>query len=115
MARTTKGDTASSSSSVQWLVTRRRCHDRPKGTRPGQCVTDCADARWWVVIAASRPPWTLGHLFGRSARGDLGAYEEGITIGSVRRRMGEKLPGLIANSVDEANTRGHSESRAGSN
>jgi hypothetical protein len=117
MARTTKGDAARGDVVVERAVAWHHAGDvttAQNGLGQGS-ASPTAPMHGWVVTAASWPSRTLGHLLGRRARSDLGAHEEGITIGSVRRRMGEELPGLICNSSGEANTRGQSKSRAGGN
>jgi hypothetical protein len=117
IARTTKGDAARGDVVIERAVAWHHVGDvttARKGLGQGS-VSPTEPMHGWVVTVASWPSWTLGHLLGRRARSDLGADEGGITIGSVRRRVGEELPGLIGNTGGEANTRGHSESRVGSN
>jgi hypothetical protein len=117
MARTTNGDAARGDAVIERAVAWHHVGDvttAQKGLGQGS-ASPTAPMHGWVVTATSWPSRTLGHLLGRRARRDLGADEEGITIGSVRRRMGEELPGLIGNSSGEASTCGHSKSRVGSN
>jgi hypothetical protein len=116
IASTTKGDTARGDVVVERAVAWHHVGDvTAAGGHPAWAVRHRPHRCTWTVTVVSRPSRTLGHLLGRRARSDLGANEEGITIDSVRRRMGEELPGLIGNSGGEANIREHSESRVGSN
>lgn len=57
-------------------------------------------------VTVSLPPRTLGHLMGRSARGDLGADEKCATSENMQRRYLTTEPGLIGfGSANKANDR----------